>query len=201
MPILHIEEPIPFDTTPNRVRWTAQQCDALRDAGFLTGRYELIDGEIISKMGQKPAHARRVNLIMAWLISTFGAEYVRIQSTIKLAAADMAYDEPEPDAVVRLNPESAYESRHPAPAEIRLVVEVSDTTERFDRSTKARLYAQSGIQEYWVADVAGRRIYVHRLPSPDGYADIRAYEAVEQVAPLVSPNSFVCVGALLPPTA
>lgn len=200
MPVVLCEKPVPFEDIPNRIRWTAQQCDALRDAGFLTGRYELIDGEIISKMGQKPAHARRVGLFMAWLVKVFGGEFVRVQSTIDLDGEATAYDKPEPDAVVTLDSESAYEFRHPSPSEVRLVIEVSDTTARFDRSNKATLYARAGIMEYWVADVAGRRIYVHRQPTHEGYADIRAYETDESVAPLASPDAAVTVGSLLPPT-
>jgi Uma2 family endonuclease len=200
MPEVLSEKPVPYDVIPNRIRWTVKQCDALRDAGYLTQRYELIDGEIISKMGQKPAHARRVNLFMAWLVRVFGADFVRVQSAIDIAELEAAYDEPEPDAVVTRSPESAYELRHPTPDQILLLVEVSDSTARFDRSTKAALYSRAGIQEYWVADVGARRIYVHRLPVRACYSDIRAYEADESVAPLASPYSSVIVGSLLPPT-
>ena len=57
MPVPLTQKPAPYDDIPNRMRWTRRQCAALRDDGFLTGSYELIDGEILSKMGQKPAHA------------------------------------------------------------------------------------------------------------------------------------------------
>jgi hypothetical protein len=39
---------------PQRVRWTREQASAIADAGILEGRYELIDGEILLKIGQKP---------------------------------------------------------------------------------------------------------------------------------------------------
>jgi Uma2 family endonuclease len=200
MPVILTEQPVPYDSIPNRIRWTRQQCDALRDAGFLTGRYELIDGEIISKMGQKPPHAYRVNLLMAWLVGLFGAEFVRIQSTIDLSAVDSPYDEPEPDAVVTLQPASVYAERHPVPADLLLVVEISDTTLRFDRSTKAGLYARAGIREYWVADVVGQQVYVHRGPTSEGYTDITVYIADEEVATLARPDAPVRIAALLPPT-
>ena len=129
----------------------------MRDAGYLVGRYELIDGEIISKIGQNPPHAGRVGLFMAWLVSVFSAAHVRIQSTIDLAPGEVTYDEPEPDAVVTRHSSSAYEHSHPGPDEILLLIEVSDSTLRFDRSTKATVYSRAGIQEYWVADVASLR--------------------------------------------
>jgi Uma2 family endonuclease len=197
MPVVLLEKPVPFDNIPNRIRWSVQQCDALRDAGFLRGRYELIDGEIILKMGQGPRHAYVVNLIMTWLANTFGAARVRIQSTLKVL--DAQYDEPEPDAALTVQPASAYIERHPGPNDVSLIIEASDSTVRFDRATKAVLYAQAGILEYWVVDVVARRIYVHRKPAPEGYADIRAYEADENVSPLASPNSTASVSSLLPP--
>lgn len=199
MPVILSEKPVPFDSVPNRIRWTIQQCYAMRDAGFISGRYELIDGEIISKMGQGPRHAYVVNLIMTWLANTFGVTRVRIQSTLNVSEFDAQYDEPEPDAALTVQPASAYIERHPGPNDVSLIVEASDSTVRFDRATKAMLYARAGIQDYWVVDVVGRRIYVHRQPTHEGYADIRAYEADENVAPLASQVNKVSVGSLLPP--
>ncbi|HZP83843.1 MAG TPA: Uma2 family endonuclease [Chthonomonadaceae bacterium] len=191
--------PPPPETAPNRIRWTRQQCEAIRDTGILTGRYELIDGEIISKMGQKPSHAYVVNLVMSWLIRLFGVEFVRIQSTIDLAAISPDYDEPEPDAAVTAQPVTAYAERHPAPADLLLVVEVSDTTLRFDRTTKAALYARAGIREYWVVDILGRQAFVHRQPTSDGYGEVTAYGAEESAVTLARPDAPVRVADLLPP--
>ena len=56
---------------PNRIRWTRDECARLADAGFLVGRYELIDGEIIRKMGQNPPHRISVALVMAWLVGIY----------------------------------------------------------------------------------------------------------------------------------
>lgn len=67
-PMLDIHEP-----APNRVRWTRMQCEAIREAGILIRRYELIDGEVISKMGQKPPHRLTVVLLHTWLTTVFVA--------------------------------------------------------------------------------------------------------------------------------
>ena len=82
-----IAPPLPelLEMIPNRVRWTTSQCRAIVEAGVLTGRYELIEGDIIPKMGQKPSHAYVVGVLMAWLIATFNSAYVRIQLPITLA--------------------------------------------------------------------------------------------------------------------
>jgi Uma2 family endonuclease len=79
------------------------------------------------------------------------------------------------------------------------VAEVSDTTLRFDRTTKATLYARAGIREYWMLDLAGRSLYVHRNPGADAYAEIVQYGPGEEVAPLARPESSVRVADLFPP--
>src|SRR2546421_649943 len=176
------------EPAPNRIRWTRAQCEAIREAGVLTGRYELIDGEIISKMGQKPPHSVAVTLVLERLVALFGALYVRIQTTIDVAAADPIHNEPEPDAAVTAQPATAYFNRHPGPEDLVLLVEVSDTTLRFDRTTKAALYARAGIPEYWVLDLLGRALYVHRGPGAEGYSEIVRYGADEEVALLARPD-------------
>jgi Uma2 family endonuclease len=186
------------EPAPNRVRWTRSQCEVIRDAGVLTGRYELIDGEIISKMGQKPPHAAVIGFLQRWLVRVFGVDFVRAQATIDIGDADPDHNEPEPDVVVMRLPMDDYYTRHPAPEDLLLVAEVSDTTLRFDRMKKAALYSLAGIQEYWVLDVNGRQIFVHRQPSPDGYLDITAYGAEESVATVARPEASIRVGDLLP---
>jgi Uma2 family endonuclease len=187
------------EPAPGRKRWTRKECDWLRENGLLTGRYELIDGEIINKMGQKPPHAYVITALFTWLTGLFGAAYVRIQSTIDVSASSPQYDEPEPDAAVTAQPYTAYAEQHPGPIDLLLLAEVSDTTLRFDRVAKAALYARAGIGEYWVVDVNGRQIFVHREPSPEGYRDVAAYAEHEMLAPLARPGDPVRVGDLLPP--
>jgi len=186
------------EPAPNRVRWTRRQCEQLQEAGILTGRYELINGEILSKMGQKPLHTVVLTLLMERLVAIFGGLHVRIQSTIDAGGADPLRNEPEPDAAVTTQPATAFTGRHPGPEDLLLVAEVSDTTLSFDRTTKANLYALSNIREYWVLDVKGRQILIYRQPGPEGYLDITAYGPDESVATLAHPEASMRVGDLLP---
>lgn len=142
-----------------------------------------------------------VVLLNAWLTAVFGSLFVQTQATINIGDADPDHNEPEPDAAVTVEPNTAYADRHPGPADILLVAEVSDTTLRFDRTTKARLYARAGIREYWIVNLIGRQVLVHRQPSPDGYANITAYGPDEMIATLTQPNIAVRVLDLLPPVA
>lgn len=187
------------EPAPNRLRWTRQQYHAIGDCGILVGLYELIEGEIISKMGQNRPHITAVTLLIKWLIALFGGDYVQGQGPIDVADADNATSEPLPDVAVLAQPITAYMTHSPGPADLLLVAEVSDTTLRFDRTTKAALYARAGIVEYWIVDVDGRQIYAHRQPAPEGYAEIVAYSADEEIATLTRPDAPVRVADLLPP--
>jgi Uma2 family endonuclease len=76
---------------------------------------------------------------------------------------------------------------------------VSDTSLDFDLKTKARSYGKAGISEYWIVDLAGRRLLVLRNPNASGYGSVVAYSDTESCAPLASPGDSVLVGDLLPP--
>ena len=96
---------------------------------------------------------------------------------------------------------TAYLNNNPGPNDLLLIGEVSDSTLSYDLRTKVDLYGIAGILEYWVLDVAGRRLTIHRLPSPEGYREVRLYTENEQVATLSHPYSPVLVASLLPPIA
>lgn len=192
-PISNLQEPL-----PNRVWWTRAQCESIQDFGVLDGRYELVEGEVISKRGQTPPHRLAVVLLNVWLTAVFSALFVQTQATIDVGNADPNHNEPEPDAAVTAEPNTAYADRHPGPADILLVAEVSDSTLRFDRTVKAALYARAGIREYWIVNIVGRQVLVHRQPAREGYAEITAYGPDEAISTLVRPHNVARVSAILP---
>jgi Uma2 family endonuclease len=196
-----IIEPAPYtpEPPPNPIRWTRQECQAMMEAGILVGRYELIEGAIIAKMGQRPLHAFVITRLTVWLFALFGAEFVRFQLPMRVPGQDSETSEPEPDAVGLNRPAADFLQQNPDAADTLLVVEVADTTLRFDLNTKAALYARADIGDYWVIDVEGRQIFVHRQPTPAGYGEIIAYSAEEEVAALAHPEAPVRVADLLPP--
>jgi Uma2 family endonuclease len=190
---------LPVQMDPPRKFWTRAEYEEL-SSGVLDGqRLELIQGELINKMGKKPPHVNSVALILEWLFSVFGARFVRQEAPIDVAPQDNRSSEPEPDLSVLKRDLSHFARTNPQPDDLHLVVEVADTTLSFDLRTKAALYARAGIVEYWVLDVAGRRMIVHREPQQDGrYASVVAYGADESVAPLAAPGShFRVSGAFL----
>ena len=69
-----------------------------------------------------------------------------------------------------------------------LAVEVADTTVRFDRLVKGRLYARAGIPEFWLCLVADGIIEVYRRPSADSYASVTQHGPGQTVSPLAFPD-------------
>ena len=188
-----------FENTPGRIRFTRSQCETMRECGILEGRYELIDGEIISKMGQKPPHRKTLIFLHLWLISVFGGLFVQTQATIDIGNADPEHNDPDPDAAVTLEPTTFYSDRNPGPKDLLLVCEVSDSPVRFDKTKKAALYALAGIQEYWILDIPQRQLFIHRDPTAAGYTKLIVCSADDQASTLARPDSPVSVADLLPP--
>jgi len=190
-----------YEDFAGRKRFTREDCDFLERVEVLTERYELIDGEIIVKMGNKPPHALVMTLLSEWLTSVFGAKYVYNQAEIEIGAEDRSTSRPQPDLAVLARPVTEFATAVVGPGDIRLVVEVSDTTLSQDLRTKAALYARAGIPEYWVADIVGRRFFVHTGPDLEhgGYMSVTTYGEFDSLAALAAPEHSLVVGSVLPP--
>ena len=191
MPNAFTETPArPIPVEPPRKLWTRAECAVLEASGLLDEQHlELIEGELISKMGKKRPHVNALTLLMAWLVQVFGTKFVNPEAPIDVAPEDNPTNEPEPDVIVLKRELSNFISANPGPEDLRLVVEIADTTLNFDLTTKAALYSRAGIVEYWVLDVSGRRLIVHRDPGESGYSSIVAFSEGESVAPLAAPHA------------
>jgi Uma2 family endonuclease len=195
MPTVVTETPRPSPVEPPRKRWTRQECVALETSGIWAQQHlELIEGELISKMGKKRPHTNVMVIMHAWLLRVFGEQYVNQEAPIDVAPEDNPTNEPEPDLIVLSRPSREFND-NPQPADLRLVVEISDSTLGFDLTTKARLYARARIVEYWVVDIPGRRIIVHRDPRDGQYHSVVAYSEQENVKPLAAPGHEFPVGS------
>lgn len=105
----------------------------MAEAGLFDGeRFELIDGDLIDKMGQKPPHANAIRLCLAQLIKIFGVGLVQAQLPIEAGPADRERSVPEPDLAVLREAKPDFSRRHPNGRELALLVEISDTTLRHD---------------------------------------------------------------------
>lgn len=163
------------------IMWTREDCRRLEGMGLLPERWELIQGEIISKTGKNLPHSKIAQRINAILMTLFPATHILSTCSIDVAPEDNPTSEPEPDITV-LNRPADDLTQNPIPADIALIVEASDSTLDHDLGPKATLYARAGIPEYWVIDIQGRQVYKHRDPQAGTYTQIQTLNADEPLS-------------------
>ena len=155
-------------------RWTVAEFERMGEAGIFgpEERVELIDGEILPMSPENPEHATAGVIVADRLRRAFGEGfYVRQGNPVPLEE----YSQTQPDlAVVRGKPEDHWRA-HPRSA--ALVVEVSWSSRAFDRGRKLKLYARTGIPEYWIVDLVDRCLIVHRDPAPTGYTTVTRHDS------------------------
>lgn len=167
--------------------FTVSEYYAMVRAGILgaNDRVELIRGQVIPMSPIGSRHASCVDNLAELFISQVRPHAsVRIQNPIRLSA----HSEPQPDLAL-LERKQVYASRHPRPDEVLLVVEVADTTLDFDRQVKIPLYADAGLCEYWIVNLAEACLEVYRRPGPGGYAETTMLQRGDEVAILALPEA------------
>ena len=104
---------------------------------------------------------------------------------------------PEPDfALLRLRDDD-YLDRYPQPTDIHLVIEVADSSARFDREVKLPLYGRSGIVETWIIDLTRDVVVVATDPTATGYRTVTEHGLGDVIAPRAFPDAEVDIAALL----
>ncbi len=134
----------------------------MHDAGlFRDERVELLDGEIIAMGTNNPPHASTVGRLTSLLVPMLVGRYTtRVQLPVRLDP----YSQPQPDLAICTFDPDHYESDHPTPEQILLLIEVSDASLAFDRKRKRVAYARAGIPEYWILNVPDRIVEVSQRP-------------------------------------
>jgi Uma2 family endonuclease len=160
----------------HRARFSVQQFHRLCDA-VPERRLELIGGEVLDVIAKGTRHSVLVNrltrLITLWLEQQTACSWeLRVESPLRLGESD----EPEPDLVLVRQRADGYLEAHPGAADAVLVIEVTDSSLRFDLDTKARLYAEAGIIWYWVVDGSQPRL----IEVAQGQADAPLLESLQR---------------------
>ena len=184
---------VPASKAPAAKLWTVEEFHRLGELGIFEGRRAmLIHGSILEEGPMNPPHAIASTKTEDLIRDLFGRGYhVRVQKPMVFGLSI----DPEPDvAVVRGRP--ADYTSHPTTA--ALIVEVSDTSLKYDTTEKAMLYATAGIPEYWVLDLNARQLHVYRAPVDGAYTTTFAVPAEGTVVPLAVPAVSVKVVDLLP---
>lgn len=181
-----------------RHRITLDEYHRMAEAGVFDpgARIELIEGELVEMAPIYPPHASVVDEFnKLFSLRLANRARVRCQNPITLPG----YSEPQPDIVLAKLVEDRYRARHPLPADIYLVVEVSDSSLEADRAKKIPLYARTGIAEVWLVNLFNNEIIAHREPTPAWYGSIRTYRAGDRISPEAFPDVALAVDDVLPP--
>jgi Uma2 family endonuclease len=149
-------------------RLTVEQYEAMAEAGLFgeRSRVHLINGCLVEKMTQNPRHAIADDLCgEALRLALPPGWYVRPGKPVRIPGlASM----PEPDRSVARGSIRDYGGRHPGPADLALVVEVSETSLDEDRKM-AEIYGKAGIPVYWIVNLVDGQVEVYSDPGLSGY--------------------------------
>jgi Uma2 family endonuclease len=160
----------------------------------MVGSVELFDGYLLEMQGKHLPHVR----IQAALITKV-TRHLEARSTHLTIVAE---------AMVRVNDRTVLEpdvtvfhdrpdlTKALEPADIALAIEVAESSLSYDLGAKADRYAQAGIADYWVINLAAKCTHVHRAPTADGYADQTAVPFDQPLTPLNTDLPHIVMAAL-----
>jgi Uma2 family endonuclease len=173
---MHVIDGVPYQAA-SPVRFSSDDYFRLGEIGVLAEneRVELIDGEIIEMSPEGNRHLACVTRLMRLLYGRVPGASVLSHGTLFLPNEYR----PMPDLMVLRASEDDYEDTHPTHEDALVVIEVSDTSLRYDRHVKSTRYAQAAIPEYWLVDLQRNTISVHHVPVAGAYTDVRVYQRGE----------------------
>jgi Uma2 family endonuclease len=158
-------------------------------------RVELIEGELIDMSPIGSNHAGTVMWLIALLgTAVSGRAIISPQNPVRLGERS----EPQPDVTILRYRSDFYRSAHPQPEDVLLLIEVADTTVRYDREIKIPIYARYGIPEVWLLDLQQERIEIYRQPSSEGYRQLLRPANDERISLSLLQDVSVLVADLWP---
>jgi Uma2 family endonuclease len=179
-------------------RMTVDQYESLVETGVLGDQpVELINGLLVRKMGKKPPHVISCEAIRDELLPLTPRGW---RLTIEAPVRIPEFDEPEPDLALVRGSREDYEDRHPGPADVGLLIEVSESTLDRDRGEKELAYARGQVPHYWIVNLVDRQLEICTEPSPTGYRNRRILRPGEQVPLRLDGNEIgqIAVAAMFP---
>jgi len=153
-----------------RWRWTLAEFDRFIELGILTDddKVELIGGELVPMAAKGVRHENLKFALAEWL-ETHLPKTLRVLSEPGWRPDRDSYC--EPDLLIyprRIKPFSAVAAK-----DVALLIEVADTTMKYDAETKATLYARLGVHEYWIINAATLETRVHLDPADTAYCTVK----------------------------
>jgi Uma2 family endonuclease len=187
-------EPKLLEPTPHR--FTVDEYYRMADTGILhpDARVELLDGEIIDMAPIGPFHGGTVNSLIRLLAEPAkGRWLVVVQNPVRLGPRS----EPQPDFLLVKPVDDDYQSRHPVPEDVFLLIEVAESSLKYDRNRKIPAYSRAGIREVWIINLLEKTIEVYRDPHPMRYASVQTFGIDDTIEVQAFPDVRIKVGALL----
>jgi Uma2 family endonuclease len=169
-----------------RRRFTVAEVEAMVAAGVMQEdeRVELIGGELVP-MSPKGNHHEVVKgaLLRRWYRAAPDDCDLIPETTFRLSEDTYL----EPDVVIFLR---ATGIPGLTAANALLVVEIADSSLRYDMGRKAALYASFGVRELWVIDAVKLTAHIFREPGSTGYRETREAGPSDLLRPAFAPEDF-----------
>jgi Uma2 family endonuclease len=180
----------------NRHRLTVSDYHRMSETGVLPpdARVELIEGEVLDMAPMRSRHASVVGRLSGLFADAFRAQAL-VWCQLPLHLSD--YSEPEPDFLLLRSRADYYADALPTAADVLLLVEVSDTTARYDRGIKLALYARHGVQEVWIVDLDNHMLCTYRNPVGEHYTEVMETASPGVLSPQALPHTSVDMSPLL----
>lgn len=160
----------------HRHRLNVDEYYRMAEVGLLApdARVELIEGEIIDMAPPGSRHAAIVSFLTQVITAAVGkSAIVSVQQPVRLSQLS----EPQPDLAVLRARKDFYSKTHPTAVDVLLLIEVSDSSVRYDRQIKLPLYARHGLHEFWLVDASKRELSIFRSPQDGIYTEVSATKA------------------------
>jgi Uma2 family endonuclease len=184
--------------TPLPFRFTLAEYHRLHQQGFIPteSRVELIEGVIIQMAPVGEFHAGVVSDTSRRMDRLFVREnqewIVWVQNPVMVGGS-----EPNPDIAILKPDPNSYRQKRVTAADTLLVVEVSESTLRYDQTTKHKLYATAEIPEYWVIDLEHGCVIQSWNPTGGVYTQTQTLKRGETVTSTQLPILSLTVDSIL----
>jgi Uma2 family endonuclease len=177
--------------TLTAAKWTIAEYHQLVETGLLDDkRVELLEGIIVDMPPEGMPHAVYCTESIKYLRTLLG-DRAEVREAHPITLPNDS--EPEPDIAIVRAPSRQYLTHHPYPADIFWLIEYANTTLKKDLNEKKRVYAEAGIQEYWVVNLQTPELIVFRdrlIPQGGGSANDTYGSETKLVTGNISPLSF-----------
>ncbi|YAF96192.1 MAG: Uma2 family endonuclease [Nodularia sp. CChRGM 3473] len=180
--------------TVTTYKWTIERYHRAIEAGIFDDQpIELLRGDLILMPPEREPHA---------YYNTEAADYLRILLGTRVKIRDAKPitlpndSEPAPDIAIVKPLGEVYLEHHPYPEDIFWIIEFSKATLSKDLREKKEIYAEAGINEYWVVNLKNRQLQVFR-DIKDGQYTTELKLTTGTISPLAFPDVSVQVQRII----